>query len=81
MDITTIKCDVCGQHKLETNHWLVAGTRPAAEFKEIVFLPAESRRAPRFGEWQYDDLCGEGCAHKRLSRWLTDLKANSNTTK
>jgi len=28
---------------------------------------------------EMEHLCGEGCAQKRLSRWLTELKANSTS--
>ncbi len=69
----TIKCDECGLEKRETNHWLVAITRPG--FEGILFQPAEATESPRNPLFTYKDLCGQGCAHTRLGRYLDDLKA------
>jgi hypothetical protein len=78
MIFDAIQCDVCMRQKQETNHWLVAVVRLGTE--GILFLPAEDVET-RETNCEYDDLCGEGCALKRLSRWLSELKAASSTTK
>ena len=74
-----VTCDVCGRQKQETNHWLVAITDPGFA-SGIVFVAADSL-AERESRYAYDDLCGEGCALKRLSRWLSELKAANSTPK
>lgn len=65
------RCDVCGVEKGETNHWLVAITYPA--WTGILFAPAEDALQPgdRPAESRYEDICGEACAHKRLSQFLS----------
>jgi hypothetical protein len=73
-----VKCDICGLQKQETNHWLVAITRPGME--GLLFLPAEAAENPHIPGFTYEDICGEACLHKRLSRWLTDLNAPAPTT-
>ena len=71
MDVTTTKCDICERQKQEVNHWLVAIVSPRLE--GIMFVPAEAVEEPRRSGFTYEDLCGQACAHKRLSRWLDDL--------
>ena len=73
MDVATKACDVCGRQKQETNHWLVAVTK--AGFEGIIFQPAESVEEPRNPLFTYEDICGQECAHKRLSRCLDELNA------
>jgi hypothetical protein len=65
-------CNVCGAPKLDTNHWLVAIVKPG--FEGILFQPVEATETPRNPEFEYEELCGHACAHKRLSRYLDDLK-------
>jgi len=71
-DVSIVQCDVCGNPKKETNHWLIALTR--MDYEGIIFLPAEAVEEPRRDNVVYEDLCGQECAHKRLSAWLDDLK-------
>ena len=82
MDVITVACNVCGRQKQETNHWIVAAIEPGAELGTIVFLSAgqAAHVQARNSDWRYEDLCGEACAHIRLSRWLDELKANSSIT-
>jgi hypothetical protein len=61
-------CDVCGRPKLETNHWLVAITRVGME--GILVQPSEVSVSPRNPDFLYEDLCGDECVHKRISRWM-----------
>jgi endogenous inhibitor of DNA gyrase (YacG/DUF329 family) len=74
MDFQSKICDECGAQKREVNHWLVAVER--ADFEGILFVPAEAvvPVTDRATEFQYRDICGQGCAHTRLSRWLDSLK-------
>jgi hypothetical protein len=81
MDVNTVACDICGQQKQETNHWIVAVSSLENQCEGVAFLPAEAVPTPRPHDMQYEDLCGEACAHKRLSRWLDVLKTKSSTTK
>jgi hypothetical protein len=74
---SAVKCDICGRQKQETNHWLVAITRP--EYEGILFVPVEASGL-RVEGYTHEDICGEDCMHKRLSRWLTDLNAPAPTT-
>ncbi len=72
MQAETITCDECGVLKREANHWLVAITRP--EFEGIIFQPAETTESPRNPLFFYKDLCGHGCAHKKLGAYLDELR-------
>jgi hypothetical protein len=66
MDIATTACNVCGRMKRETNHWLKVYTTPLST--AILFAPAaEPIDATGYVK---EDICGQECLHKRLSRWL-----------
>lgn len=68
-------CDVCGRVKGEGNGWLIAISdpeRPGA----IAFGSAEMEPADQ--AFVVQDICGENCAHVRLSRALD--KPMSTTT-
>ncbi len=62
---------MCGRAKSETNHWLVAITRQG--MGGIMFVPAEAVETPRREGYTYQDICGQECAHKRLSQYLTEF--------
>lgn len=79
MDVNTVACNVCERQKQEVNHWLVAIVKP--DFEGIIFLPADAAQSPRVEGYQYEDICGQACAHKRLSRWLDDLNSLIYPTK
>lgn len=66
-------CNVCGRQKQETNHWLVAITRPGME--GIMIVPADSASGDLGEAYQREDLCGQACTTKRLSQWLETLTA------
>jgi hypothetical protein len=71
--LPTAMCKICGRYKHEVNHWLVAIAKPG--FEGILIQAAEAASSPRNPEFIYEDLCGQGCAHKRLSRYLDELNA------
>jgi hypothetical protein len=71
MDIATKSCDVCGRQNLAANDWLVAIVRP--EYEGILFVPAEAAASSRNPDFIYEDICGQECGHKRLSRWFDEL--------
>jgi hypothetical protein len=74
MNILTVKCDICGRQKQEVNHWLVAIVR--SDYEGIIFQPAESCADPRNTlDYRYEDICGQECAHKRLSAYLDEVNA------
>lgn len=75
-DVATVACNICERQKQEVNHWFVAIVRP--EFEGILFQPAEATGEPRNPLLTYEDICGQECAHKRLSRWLDDINAVFN---
>ena len=72
MDFKTVKCDVCGCQKAETNHWLVAMTRP--EWTWISITPAETTVEPG-PQYTCEDICGQACALKRMAAWLDSWMA------
>jgi hypothetical protein len=78
MDVNTVACNICGCHKKEPNHWLVIITTPG--LAGILLMPADAVQQPRNEAFDYEDLCGQHCLHKRLSRWLDDLNAPAPTT-
>lgn len=78
-DVISKACNVCGRMKQETNHWLVAIVRP--DFEGILFLPADAAQDPRVEGYEYEDLCGQACAHTRFSQWLDALSNVDYPTK
>lgn len=64
MIVARISCDICGIAKGEENHWLIAVTWP--DMLGILFGPA--RMTPPGENAKVEHLCGEACAHVRLSR-------------
>jgi hypothetical protein len=78
MEAPTVVCDICGRQKAEVNHWLVAITRPS--FEGILIQPVEATETPRNPVFTYEDLCGQQCCHKRISRYLDDLNSLFNST-
>jgi hypothetical protein len=72
MDVATKACNVCDRIKQDTNHWVVAIVRPG--YEGIIFVPAEAAQDPRVEGYEYEDLCGQNCAHKRLSQWFGELR-------
>ena len=73
MRTNAVICDVCTRQKQETNHWLVAIVRPF--YEGIIFEPADAVEDPHRDDVIYEDICGQECAHKRLSVWLDELNA------
>ena len=71
MESPTVVCDICRRQKAEVNHWLVAITRPS--FEGILIQTVEATETPRNPVFNYEDLCGQECCHKRISRYLDDL--------
>lgn len=66
-----ITCDVCLRVKQETNHWLIAFTRPGA--CGITFgRGADAALVPKRQKLVTEDIYGADCAHKKLSQWLTE---------
>lgn len=77
MEILTIHCDVCGRPKGDANHWFVVVSDPrhagAREFEGVAFGSFSSPvDDPLF---KREHICGEACAHKRLSQWLETQSA------
>jgi hypothetical protein len=35
----------------------------------------DGRADPRNPDFKYEDICGQECSHKRLSRWLDTLNS------
>jgi hypothetical protein len=67
-----VECDVCGREKQETNHWFLCFTRPGA--RGITFGRSDDRDlVPQKKSLITEDICGESCAHKRLSQFLSSL--------
>jgi hypothetical protein len=67
-----IKCDVCGR---ECNCFL-AFTRPGA--RGITFgLGTDRDLVPAQEDLVIEDLCGQKCAHDRLSTFLDSLQSTA----
>ena len=82
-----ITCDVCGTAKGETNHWLAAVVVPPQPDEPnerlIAFAPLDTVKPEDVDAEDRDaaieHICGQACAHTRLSQWLDEL-SNSPTT-
>jgi hypothetical protein len=70
MRIESVKCDMCGIQKQETNHWLYAKYR-----NESIHFSVGPEESPGYSL----DICGEECAHKILSQWLNMLQSKKET--
>lgn len=68
-ETTIITCDVCGKRKGETNHWITVATLPG--IPGIGFGPSDSEYA---ADIHVEHICGEACAHTRLSQFFTQLQ-------
>ncbi|HEY1767792.1 MAG TPA: hypothetical protein VGG26_09055 [Terracidiphilus sp.] len=77
-EVNTKSCDICGRQKQETNHWLVAITRPGME--GILFLPADAvvSKEERAPDYKSRDLCGQACSTALFQQWLDNLKNLKN---
>jgi hypothetical protein len=60
---TTIVCDICGNHKKETNHWII-GQKSASSIRFTYY------RIVKQPSYQVIDLCGSSCAHSALDKWI-----------
>lgn len=75
MEFHGIKCDICGKEKGESNHWYVAITGAPAQ-PGIAFGPIDSIISDPTVKREH--ICGQGCLHKRLDRWIANLHAATN---
>jgi hypothetical protein len=75
MEKTVISCNVCSRMKQEANHWFVAITPKDASEKRrgIAFGPSEVVIDEEDDSLILEDICGQECLHKRLSRWIESL--------
>ena len=62
---TKIECDVCEIEKKETNNWVIIRTA-AGSFQTFRHDSLPQRHDEDM------DICGEACAHKLYSQWLSD---------
>jgi hypothetical protein len=67
-EFTAPQCNVCGRLKGATNNWLKAVTTTL--YRGIALVPAETLR-DLDPDFTYEDICGQACAIKRVSVWLT----------
>ena len=75
MQGTRITCDICGADKKQTNHWFVAFE--SVYLTGLMFVPAEDSRSAPDPAYIREDICGQECLHKRLSRWLESQTATA----
>lgn len=77
MEQTILVCDVCGVQKGETNHWLLAVTRPPTPEEPgeegIAFGPLDASLIDP-PSLKLEHICGHACAIKRFSQWLETFK-------
>lgn len=66
----TIKCDICGTCKKETNHWWKFWIHEMDFNHRLVIAPAEdvTKDIPH----DYMDACGPRCVGTALDRWITN---------
>lgn len=77
MSLEEHRCSVCRQINEHSTPWLVAISNP--DLAGLIIQPAETITEPRNPELTYENICGESCAHKRLSRWFTSLLSHSES--
>ncbi len=66
----TYTCDVCGAEKRETNHWFVIFQR--GEFQTIARFTAANLDTTHITPGTaISHVCGENCALKKTSEFLT----------
>lgn len=70
-EVRTVKCDVCGRQKQETNHWLIAIQHP--DLSGILFVPADDAQEDL--DYPRQDICGRACATQRLNQWIESITA------
>lgn len=72
MEQITLRCDVCKLDSSLTSGWLIAITDPPTPARPgsigIAFGPIEAETFDP--EMKREHVCGQECAHKRLSQWL-----------
>lgn len=68
---TAIICDVCGREKKDVNHWFLVETSEGFHIDK-----AESIEREKLNLEITKDVCGQNCATKLFSEWMTD----ANTT-
>jgi hypothetical protein len=89
MEVTNIKCEVCGAVKGETNHWLDCVTvRQTTEATGGALNLAYAAKQPAMmagiafaplgtpltdPSIQKEHICSQACAVKRFSQWLGTL--------
>ena len=79
MIASSVTCDVCGRQKQETNHWFLCFTMKGA--LGITFGAYNDRDlVPARRGLNIQDICGEACAHTRLSQFLDSLNPASERT-
>lgn len=80
MTIETVKCDVCGAVKGETNHWFKMRRIKYENINNlscVLLSSAQNSSSPlASGATVRDvlDLCGEACVIKKVSESLKELQ-------
>lgn len=76
MQITEHVCDECGKKRTnDTNHWFRPVISHRGNFCVLPFNTALTNGRERPKEWI--DVCGQDCAVKVFSRWLSTGKLNA----
>ncbi len=69
--VISFKCDGCGTEKQESNHWWkVVEKILDSGLKVLLIRPFDE-------EWTEKVYCGEGCAVKAVSSWMSKYHAPS----
>lgn len=66
-------CDVCGKQKQQANHWWVGTETDIGTHKSFVFYPWPTGRREAEAGKKVNHLCGQQCAIKALSEWMSRL--------
>lgn len=74
MQITEYVCDECGKkRKNDTNHWRTILNYPSAQSKVRLVVGSLGMKN-EFVDAEEEDVCGQDCAVKVFSRWLSTGK-------
>ncbi len=79
-EVTTYKCDVCGNLKREANHWMKAAIRHGErlQFTVIPWAPTIQIIAASSETVTFLDLCGMECSVKAMTAALTPSPEKTN---
>lgn len=80
---TSIVCDICGTVKGETNHWFIVDIRKEDKLENdpgFHIVQANFIKREHLDLEEAKDVCGQTCAMKLFSQWMTDAQTAQETS-